>query len=319
MNTQHTIFWLICITLLVSACKDKETPKAETKNEQASAIFESTYSRFDIMQNDAYQWKTADTIDYNLREISGIVSSRKNNNVVYVHEDSGNGAVVFVYTKSGIFKGTLRLTGVTNRDWEDIAIGPGPIDGETYIYVGDIGDNGAIRASCRIYRFVEPIFSANDLTSTFAKNISDFDIIDYQYPDGARDAEALLIDQKSKDLILVSKRDPLVQVYSLPYPQKIGEMSTATFHGKLPLKRILAGDISADNTEILLKNDGTIYHWFTEEDDVVKTLFHQQPTALAYIPEEQGEAVGWDENGYFTISESRSSAAPVLYYYQRKP
>ncbi len=152
----------------------------------------------------------------------------------------------------------------------------------------------------------------------FTKNISDFDIIDYKYPDGARDAETLMLDVHSKDLIIVSKRDPQVRVYTLPYPQKVGEMMTADFRGFLPLKRMLAGDISADNSEILMKDDGTIYHWNTEDNDPVKTLFKQKPTKVSYIPEEQGEAVGWDKNGYFTISESRSSVHPTLYYYQRK-
>jgi hypothetical protein len=314
--SKNTLILLFLLPLCF-ACKDDD-PTTEVSDAPKTTIYEANYSRFDIKENDHFENSLAEVIDYKLLEISGVVSGRKNKGLIYVHEDSGNSPVVFMFDKKGKLKGMMRLSGINNRDWEDIAIGPGPIDGETYIYVGDIGDNSAVRSSCRIYRFIEPQLTQDQLGKDFVVNISDFDIIDFQYPDGARDAETLMIDQESKDLIIVSKRDPQVRVYSLPYPQKVAQMTTATFHGFLPLKRMLAGDISADNKEILMKDDGSVYHWNVEDGNPIRTLFKQQPTRVAYIPEEQGEAVGWDENGYFTISESRSNNSPTLYYYQRK-
>ena len=35
------------------------------------------------------------------------------------------------------------LTGAKMRDWEDIAVGPGPEPNVDYLYVGAIGDNDA--------------------------------------------------------------------------------------------------------------------------------------------------------------------------------
>lgn len=308
-------FLFFLLVIIFNSCKDDDQIKEEEKPVQ---VYEANYDRFNIPENNDFEYAKSNVINHLLIEISGIVSGRKNPDFVYVHEDSGNSTNVFVFTRDGKLIGRFFLRGISNRDWEDIAIGPGPIDGETYIYVGDIGDNSAVRASCRIYRFIEPKITEEDLNDVFTKNILDFDIIDYQYPDGARDAETLMLDVNNKDLIIVSKRDPQVRVYTLPYPQKVGEMMTADFRGFLPLRRMLAGDISADNSEILMKDDGTIYHWNVENNDPVKTLFTQKPTQVAYIPEEQGEAVGWDENGYFTISESRSSVYPTLYYYRRK-
>ena len=43
-----------------------------------------------------------------------------------------------------------------NRDWEDIALGNGPVAGTNYIYLADIGDNSIDSSQYYIYRFAEP-------------------------------------------------------------------------------------------------------------------------------------------------------------------
>ncbi len=50
---------------------------------------------------------------------------------------------------------SIKLEGVVMDDFEDLAVGPGP-GGLSYLYVGDIGNNGDPRESVQIYRFVEP-------------------------------------------------------------------------------------------------------------------------------------------------------------------
>ena len=78
-----------------------------------------------------------------IREASGIVASRRNPGVLWVHNDSGDMARVFAITASGEFLGVCNIAGATARDWEDIAIGPGPDPDQHYLYLGDIGDNQA--------------------------------------------------------------------------------------------------------------------------------------------------------------------------------
>ena len=69
-----------------------------------------------------------------LEEVSGLVVSHRYPNRLYVHTDSGGEAAVFVLDTLGNELGKLDLSGLSNRDWEDIAIGPGP-NGSSYIYV----------------------------------------------------------------------------------------------------------------------------------------------------------------------------------------
>src|SRR5205085_5173224 len=84
--------------------------------------------------------KVGDVTEIELQEISGIIASRKNHDVLWVHEDGPQTSVVAINT-SGRLLGTLTLTGVQTVDWEDIAIGPGPVAGVDYLYIADIGDN----------------------------------------------------------------------------------------------------------------------------------------------------------------------------------
>ncbi|MCC5918340.1 MAG: hypothetical protein JJU02_13555 [Cryomorphaceae bacterium] len=309
-------FW--CAAAMATSCAKSD--ENETLDVPAPPIFEPQYTRFDPIESYDFSLFNENLITKNLIEISGIVSGRKNNGVVYMHEDSGNRNVVFVFDTTGVFIGELVLVGVQNRDWEDIAIGPGPKEGINYIYVGDIGDNRGGRPHLFIHRFEEPDFEYNE-HGPFKMEITDFETIKYQYPDGARDAETLMIHPQTKDLIVITKREVNVHVYQLPYPQKTnGENATIFFRGQLPFRTIVGGDISPDGNEILIKDYGAVYHWTGVASNPIASMFENAPTSVAYVPEVQGESVGWTwrGDGYFTITETEKiDAEPILYHYKR--
>ena len=150
-------------------------------------------------------------------EASGIVASRKNTDVLWVHNDSGDGPYVYAMNREGDHLGRYYISGASATDWEDIAIGPGPVAGESYLYCGDIGDNSAVRSSIKIYRIVEPTVSSTQ--SPVNATLYGANSIEMIYPDGARDAETLMVDPVNRDLYIVSKRDSLSRVYRAAYPQ----------------------------------------------------------------------------------------------------
>lgn len=307
---------LILIALTAPSCKKQKEEDDNTK--QTNQILVPNYTRFEIENDNNYRLYQSHLINKPLREISGIISGNKNNKWVYVHEDSGNDNEMYIYNKSGKYQGYINLNGLKNNDWEDIAIGPGPVEGEKYIYIADFGDNNAVRKNISIVRFVEPNLSLLD--SNFVYQVNEYDVIAFEYPDGPRDAEALLINPITKDLIIVTKREANCHVYSLPYPQRTDQKNMAIFHGKLPFRRIVAGDMNRTGTKILLKDEGAIYLW-NVENNPIETLFKQTPKKVNYTPEVQGEALGWDDDGqgYFHISETDNGRAePILYHYRLK-
>jgi hypothetical protein len=94
--------------------------------------------------------------DSALTEISGISTSRQTPGVIWAHNDSGDVNRVFALSSSGTRLATFYLTGASAIDWEDLAIGPGPIPGQDYLYVADTGNNSLNRATVTIYRVAEP-------------------------------------------------------------------------------------------------------------------------------------------------------------------
>jgi hypothetical protein len=287
------------------------------KKEEENALYEVNYSLSSVIQSDLFAFENQNLIILNLNEISGLACGKTNTNLVYMIEDKGNDNEVHVFNQQGEFQFKLVIPGLSNTDWEDIAIGVGPDEGKNYIYIADIGDNDANRNSVRIIRFEEPNQSN---VSGNSLDINDYDLIDFQYPSGPKDAEVLMLNPFNKSLIVVTKKDALARVYELKYPYN-ANMNQAEFIGLLPFQKLIAGDISHDGSQIVMKNKDIVYYWTTQGNNPLKTLFDQTPVKVDYIVEPQGESIGFssDGNNFFTISETKdhAGAEPILYRYKK--
>src|SRR5687768_3191249 len=155
--------------------------------------------------------KLAEIKDKKIGEASGIAASINNPGLLWTHNDSGNDANIFLIDDKLNLRLECKLGGIDNRDWEDIAVGPGPEPGKNYVYVGDIGDNLGRYEYKVIYRFEEPIFKEG----TSEVVINPIDKIVFSLPDERKDAETLLIDPLTKDLFVISKREKPVVVYRI--------------------------------------------------------------------------------------------------------
>ena len=253
-------------------------------------------------------------------EASGVVDSRSQPGNLWVEEDSGNPAQLSLLGYDGKLKGRLAVPSFPNIDWEELASGPGPQAGVNYLYIGDIGDNTNNRGVVQIYRLPEP---ANLQTP-----ITQIERFNFRYPDGARDAEAMFVDPATKDIYVISKREPNnTRLYRLAYPQNRDEVTVAEALGEMPnfgsgLPAYVTGAaISPDGSELIVRTYANIYYWKRKEgqsiaDALQKGTFRTVPYRL----EPQGEAVCFskDGQGYFTLSERAGAAAVNLYYYPKK-
>ena len=262
--------------------------------------------------------------DEMLDEVSGLVASRKNPGMLWVHNDSGHPAELYLISSQGKRLATYRLRDAENFDWEDMAIGPGPEAGETYLYVGDIGDNVAMYDERYVYRFVEPTY--HESSPTTVDTIADYDRLGFFYAEGARDAETLLLDPTTQDLYVLTKEMSQIQVYRLHYPdeppfrQRAQPVATLPFAGINLLDRLVSGDISADGQEVLLKTYEHVLYWSRADTTLtLPTLLLQPADTLPYRIEPQGEAIGFaaDGSGYYTLSEQNFGADIYLYFYPR--
>ena len=228
-------------------------------------------------------------------------------------EDGGNNAEINLVNKDGKF---VKKVGVNayNRDWEAIALAPGPVEDKNYIYIGDIGDNNEVYGEYSIHRFVEPEANQN-----FVDNI---ETIHFTYPGGTSyDAETLLVEPATKDIYIITKRQLNVKVFRLPYPQNTQGTTEAQFMGDIKFWGITTGNISQKGDEILLKSYLTIFYWKLKSGETLfQALSRTNDLSPPYVAEPQGESICWDINadGYYTISEIIGNPADLpLYYYSK--
>lgn len=254
-----------------------------------------------------------------LDEASGLAYSRVNPNVLWSHNDSGHPNRLFAISTSGQSFGYFVVQGASSRDWEDIAAGPGPIEGQNYVFIADIGDNSAQHNFVVIYRVKEPQITNYDSAAiSFIPN-EDVERFEFTYPDGARDAETFMVDPISKDWFIVSKRDARSTLYRAKYPQVSGERVELEKLAYFPFTTAVAGDISIDGSLIAIKTNHRIYAWKREPGESVLEALSRTPSRLRYDGEPQGESIAWDLdlNGYYTLSEQGGFFPPDVHYYKR--
>jgi hypothetical protein len=182
--------------------------------------------------------RLAELKEKKLVEVSGLATSVNNPGMMWTINDSGNDPEVFLIDLETNIKQKYTLTGIANRDWEDIAVGPGPDPSKSYVYVAEIGDNMAIYGYKHIYRFEEPVLGTKQKDVA----IANFDTITFSLSDSKRDTEALLIDRKTKDRYVVSKWSDPVYVYKISYPYSTRDTTVASQVGSLPYSKIVAGE-----------------------------------------------------------------------------
>jgi hypothetical protein len=256
--------------------------------------------------------------DKRLEEVSGIGASVYNPGYLWAQNDSGNGPEIFLIDQQLHIKLTCKLKGVINRDWEDMAVGPGPDPGKSYIYIADIGDNFGIFPTKFIYRFEEPVLDSTKKEIV----IKDYERIIFRLPGGTvKDSESMLVDPLTKNIFILSKEDT-AHVYQLSYPYENSKKDTviAGEVGAFSIPKITGGSFASNGEEILLKNYRRVWYWKNKEHKPLQEVLKVKGIMIPYDMEPQGEAIAWshDNNGFYTLSEKKKDKKSFLYFYKRK-
>src|SRR5690625_1285650 len=286
MKKKPTLFYpvlegLAGIILLLSlpACsKEKAVQPEPDPPVLKDTVFKASYPTSQLKVSSLfYLSDTAWLKNKDLKEISGIVRSSEKD-LFWAEEDSFNKNAIYLLNNRGQLLGTKYVKGVFNRDWEDIAGGPGPEEGQYYIYLGEIGDNLKIFPSIAVYRFKEP---TTDPAYWKDSVIAGFDAIKLIYPDGPHNAEALMVDPITKDIYIITKGDT-AGLYLAPYPQDVHNATSLKKLGTMPVSKVTAADISADGSQILIKNYDNVFYWKRKNKEPIAQCLQRQPQKLDY-------------------------------------
>jgi len=240
-----------------------------------------------------------------LPEGSGLAASRRTPGRFWAHNDSGE-PVLFALDSNGKVTGRLRLTGAGVEDWEAVAVGKCPAG--SCIYIGDIGDNDAGRRQITVYRVAEP---------ADPNGSAKVDAFHATYPDGAHDAESLLVTPEGRLLIVTKGDTGAVALYRFPAELRSGTTSRLERVGAPRDKsqpgendRITDGAMSPDGQWVVLRTRNALM--FYRAADLLAGNWREAATVpVDKVGEPQGEGVTFASNdSLFLMSEGGGKKQP---------
>jgi len=259
--------------------------------------------------------------DKSISESSGLVASRTTPGAYWTHNDSGDGPFIYAFDTGGDSLGTFRVNGAQNRDWEDIAAGPGPQPKKSYLYIGDIGDNDSVRPEVTVYRVPEPTPSAatRNFTKSRPGSTEPAEAIRLKYPDGAHDAEALLVHPRTGNIYIVIKVvlvNPGVYEAVAPFTagqtitmRRIGEVHVPSIFGGV----VTGGDISPDGRRVALCDYFQGYEIVLPAgDSKFDDIWKQKLTGFDLGKRKQGESITYRLDGRALLATSEGRQSPLI-------
>ena len=257
--------------------------------------------------------------DKDIREASGLAHSTLSSNVLWIINDNGAKKIVHAVDYSGARLGEFRLGKSRNRDWEDLA--SFRFKGDAYLMVADIGDNDAVHGHGTLYFVEEPVPKKKD------KEKLDWRV-DFEYPDGARDAEAAAVDIDNERALILSKRDLPPRLYAVPLQTGSDEKVTASLLGSINSLQKPSGrdvqlapvnknwywqpvgmDISADNLAAVILTYRAVYYYKRQPQQNWLEALNGKPARVSLGNFENAEAVTFGDNKrtVFVTGENKHS------------
>ena len=308
---------MACVLLLAAGCRSSSSPPSADDPPAPSTSPTAAGGGAS-----GYQAPTTLGIlrDPGIAESSGLVASRRNPGLLWTHNDSDDEPYLYCLDARIAGCGVWRVAGAEAFDWEDIAIGPGPRPGEPYLYVGDIGDNTGRRREMVVYRLPEPVSGGGGAPPTKAAPAVTVEAerLRLRYPDGAQDAEALLVHPGTGDVYLVTKSASRTKVYRAAAPVSPSTVTSLSPVGELRLgtgargpEVVTGGDISPDGSRVALATYASGYELVVPPGAAgFDAVWEQTPTPVALGLRLQGESVAYrlDGRALLTTSEMVPSA-----------
>lgn len=162
--------------------------------------------------------------DKQLSEISGMAVSRRDDQLLWAINDSGQAASLYAMDTRGNLLSVVE-TQIQNRDWESLT--SLTLNNTPYLLLGDSGDNLGIHKNYRLHLFEEPA-----LGNASVGPVEPVATTTFTYADGKHNSEALAWSAADNSVLLITKHATDAAVY------KIALAVSANQHPELIAQRI---------------------------------------------------------------------------------
>ncbi|MGE3269499.1 MAG: hypothetical protein AB7P40_12185 [Chloroflexota bacterium] len=245
------------------------------------------------------------------------MASQRFPGVYWTLNDSGNSPSIFAIDEQGRSRGTFRVSDAENEDWESMQLGPG-WNGGSALYIGDTGDNDRKRKDITVYRIPEPdIRDPGDKIAT--ERTSDAEAYSFSYPDGARDAETILVHPQSGEILVVSKESlGSARVYRVPQPldpskrvtlERIAVLDLGQFGVKADV--VDDGAVAADASRLVIRTYGSVLEYDIPQGAPLASVWNQTPRVSKLQDGVQAEGIAYRVDNMALISIDEGTPAKL--------
>lgn len=255
-----------------------------------------------------------------ITESSGLAASRCQSDVLWTHNDSGDGAFIFAINTKGETLGTWKVEGARNADWEDIAAYKDKT-GKCFIYIGETGNNKLKRHEHLVYRVAEPIVRPDDVKSNRSEPLATAAVEStrFTYPDFDQDAETLLVHPHTGAIYIVTKRvSGPAGVYRVKPDFGSAETQPAESVGELSVPAIpngflTGGDISPDGRHLIVCDYTRAYEYHLPESAAgFDAIWKEAAMPIELGPRKVGESICYNADGSSLFATSEGENSPVI-------
>lgn len=270
--------------------------------------------------------------DVALREVSGIVPSPTTSELLWMHNDSGDAAVLYALSTDGQARGRVQLP-FTPVDVEDIAVASCPDRRGPCVWLADTGNNSGDRTDQSIYFFPEPVPNNAGILPD-VESVQRIDLGHAQGFPNSIDVEAMVVLPDASALLLIEKVDAAeARVFAVraPFPvtaspadddardedravvTEIARVRTESPAGVDFARMITGADLHPSGRALVVRTYAGIFEVrFSEKSSALDLADGLIPTVtFGPFSEPQGEAIAYDASGtgILTVSEANGRAA----------
>jgi hypothetical protein len=267
--------------------------------------------------------------DPELAEVSGIAASQAQPGRYWANNDGDNGAALQLIQADGTRLASVTVAGAGNVDWEDIS--SFRLDGKPYLLVADTGDNGGLRSTLKLYVIEEParVQEGDRLPLAWT--------LEFTWPDGARDCEAVAVDPARGEVLLVSKKRVPPELFRLALRPKDGKVQVAERIGTLSgitqpreeeLRRnpvygryrsqVTGADLSPNGRVLAVLNYSRVYFFIRPDGRAWTQALLERAGALDFPWLPQAEAIAFSLDGTTLLIGGEQRPSPLLQYRVRR-
>lgn len=269
-----------------------------------------------------------------LIELSGLAPCRSSEETLFWAHNDGARSKLYLLDSDGDTRATFELDGIDPVDCEDLC--SFQLGESRFLLLADTGDNDHRRKSCMLYLITEPSRAEYEEAADGKKKKkkekppqlkrAPVATIEFTYPDGARNCEAVGVDVGTKSIVLVTKeKNPGCDVFRLPLPlDKDGKLSDlpaqpqqAKHLAHITVPTITGLAVAPDSKRLVLLGRSQLFEFSrpttpaADSSEPFVRMLKAGPRPLAKPKQEQGEAVCFSPDGKKLYVASEGKKEPI--------